>query len=668
MAAASSLLRAVSSTTMIVVFLLVLLACPFGFATAQQQQHSSSVAQQWNKALLKAIRMDLARPPVHARNLFHLSAAMWDAWVAYDDGADSGSKKTAKAIPWLHREKTSPQRASKDMTNAARHEAISYAAYRILVHRFTTSPGSGTSLPMFDELLQNLGYSVKNNATAGDSPMNLGNRIADTYIQFGLSDGANELEDYNNVFYEPINPPLFPDLSGNPTLTDPNRWQPLALEFFMDQSGNVIPGGFPDFQSAEWGVVAPFALTSENLDIYKRDGREYWVYYDPGPPPYADTTAYKEEFENVLLCSGLLDSNKSQLIDISPASRGNNRLGMNDGSGHNINPVTGQPYVPQMIPEGDYYRVLAEFWADGPDSETPPGHWFTIANKVSDHPQLVRRIGGTGPVLDTLEWDVKLYLTLGGAAHDAAIAAWSVKGWYDYIRPISAIRYLAGLGQRSDPDGLSYNPEGIALHPNAIELVTQSTIMTGAKHEHLSGFGRNVGKVAVYAWRGPDFISDPDTDAAGVGWILAENWWPYQRPSFVTPPFAAYVSGHSTFSRAAARALTEFTGSKYFPGGIGEFSGLQNEFLVFEVGPSVNVTLQWATYFDAADECGLSRIYGGIHPSADDIPGRFMGDTIGAKAVQNALRIFTSASARSTHTSATVPAAVFGIIALILTM
>ena len=29
------------------------------------------------------------------------------------------------------------------------------------------------------------------------------------------------------------------------------------------------------------------------------------------------------------------------------------------------------PYEPQMVPRGDYTRCLAEFWADGPDSETP---------------------------------------------------------------------------------------------------------------------------------------------------------------------------------------------------------------------------------------------------------------------------------------------------------
>ena len=131
-----------------------------------------------------------------------------------------------------------------------------------------------------------------------------------------------------------------------------------------------------------------------------------------------------------------------------------------------------------------------------------------------------------------------------------------------------------------------------------------------------------LGKIKLYTWKGHDYIDDPYVEAAGVGWVLAENWWPYQRPSFVTPPFAGYVSGHSTFSRAAAEVLTLFTGDAYFPGGMGEFEAIKNEFLVFEEGPSVDVVLQWATYRDASDQCSLSRIWGGIHPSADDIPGR----------------------------------------------
>ena len=90
---------------------------------------------------------------------------------------------------------------------------------------------------------------------------------------------------------------------------------------------------------------------------------------------------------------------------------------------------------------------------------------------------------------------------------------------------------------------------------------------------------------APVAWRGPDYIEDEETDTAGVGWILAENWWPYQRPTFVTPPFAGYVSGHSTYSRAAAEVLTALTGDAYFPGGMSGFEIKANEFLVFEDGP-----------------------------------------------------------------------------------
>ena len=616
------------------VLLMVMTALP---AAAQH-----SPARVWNDELLEAIRRDLARPTVHARNLFHVSAAMWDAWAAYDD----------EARGWLVNESLATSDPAAD-----RAEAVSYAAFRLLTHRFATSPGAGPSLAAFETQLQNLGYDPAITTTDGDSPAALGNRIAQAYIQFGLGDGANEAGAYENLHYSPVNAPLIPAVPGNPTLTDPNRWQPLALDFFIDQSGNPIPGGSPEFLSPEWGRVTPFSLTAADLTIYQRDGEQYWVYHDPGPPPMYGTsgeTAYKTGFEQVALWSRLLDPAQGQMIDISPASLGNNSLGSNDGGGYAANPITGLPYAPQIVPAGDYYRVLAEFWADGPDSETPPGHWFTLANYVSDHPQVVKQIAGDGPVLDDFEWDVKLYFTLGGAMHDVAIAAWGVKGWYDYIRPVSAIRFLADLGQSSDPSGPSYHPGGIQLYPDAIEVVTAASIQPGERHEHLAGPGNaNVGKIAVYAWRGPDYIADPATDTAGVGWILAENWWPYQRPTFVTPPFAGYVSGHSTYSRAAARVLSDFTGSEYFPGGLGEFEAPQDQFLVFEEGPSVDITLQWAKYFDAADECSLSRIYGGIHPPADDIPGRLMGETIGRQAMATASAYFRAGSVLSVPTLST---------------
>ena len=241
---------------------------------------------------------------------------------------------------------------------------------------------------------------------------------------------------------------------------------------------------------------------------------------------------------------------------------------------------------------------------------------------------------GQGPELDDLQWDVKTYLAMGGAVHDAAIAAWGIKGWYDYIRPISAIRGMAERGQSSHPALPRYHPAGIPLVEGYVELVRDGDALAGDNGEHL-------GKVKLYAWRGPSFIREPESDVAGVGWILAENWWPYQRPSFVTPPFAGYVSGHSTYSRAGAEVLTLVTGDPFFPGGIGEFPARKNEFLVFEDGPSVDLTLQWATYRDAADQCSLSRIWGGIHPPADDIPGRLIGENIGIAAFHLAERYFS---------------------------
>ena len=177
------------------------------------------------------------------------------------------------------------------------------------------------------------------------------------------------------------------------------------------------------------------------------------------------------------------------------------------------------------------------------------------------------------------------------------------------------------------------SPCVLPLIPGYIELVAAGDPLAGQNDEH-------VGKIKLYAWRGPDFIGNPAVDQAGVDWILAENWWPYQRPTFVTPPFAGYVSGHSTYSRAAAEVLTALTGDPFFPGGMSSFDIEANEFLVFEEGPSVDMTLQWATYRDASDQTSLSRLWGGIHPPADDIPGRVIGERVGIDAFNLARRYF----------------------------
>ncbi|MEM9023756.1 MAG: DUF6851 domain-containing protein, partial [Bacteroidota bacterium] len=574
---------------------------------ATQAQHS--VAREWNEALLHAIRNDFARPTVHARNLFHTSTAMYDAWAAFDDVAKPymlgqtihGFTCDFDSIP-----------APADV-KAAREEAMSYAAYRILTHRFRNSPGIANSQALFDSLFLTMGYDSAFHATdfSTGSAAALGNHIAECIISYGLQDGANEQNDYANQHYQPSNPTLIPVVEGNPDIVDPNRWQPLTLSVFIDQAGNVIPISTPEFLSPEWGQVSPFALQPSDLNIYQRDSTDYWVYHDPGSPCYIDTNTtgglsdeYKWGFELVSVWSSHLDPLDSVMWDISPASIGNIQDypenipdlqffydlqdGGDPGPGHAVNPTTGMAYPPQLVPRADYARVLAEFWADGPDSETPPGHWFTILNYVNDHAQFEKRYRGKGPLLDDLEWDVKAYFVMGGAVHDAAISAWGVKGWYDYLRPISALRFMADRGQATDPNMPRYHPAGIQLVPGFIELIQVGDPLAGAGNI-------NVDKIKVKAWRGPDYINDPQQDVAGVDWILAENWWPYQRPTFVTPPFAGYVSGHSTFSRAAAEVMTLLTGDPFFPGGVGEFHAPKDNFLVFERGPSVDVTLQWAT-------------------------------------------------------------------------
>lgn len=616
-------------------------------------QHS--VARLWNEAALAAIRADYARPTVHARNLFHLAIAMYDAWAVYEEEARPyllGNELTTYSCPF---EGMSNWPADRQ---AAQEIAISYAAYRFLCFRFVNSPGAESSLPSFDALFDSLGYDPAYTSLdySNGQPAALGNYIAYCLMNYGHYDGANEQNDYANTHYLPVNPPLVFYATGNPDIINYNRWQPLAFESFIDQSGHHLPLSTPPFLSPEWGAVSPFALQESDLQIYQRDSFDYWVYHDPGPPPYLDTTtvgglseAYKWGNALVAVWSGHLDASDSTIIDISPASIGNlsdypstmeelpdfyNFLEGGDNSpGHVLNPHTGAPYAPQLVKRADYARVLAEFWADGPDSETPPGHWFTILNYVSDHPDCEKRFRGQTEVLTDLAWDVKAYLALGGAVHDAAIAAWGIKGWYDYIRPISAIRAMAALGQSTDPNLMSYHPGGIHLVPAAIELVTSDDVLAVQDSQ-------NIGKIKLFAWRGPDYIDNPNTDEAGAAWILADNWMPYQRPTFVTPPFAGYVSGHSTFSRAAADVLSLFTGDDFFPGGMGAFNVARNDFLVFEQGPSQDLVLQWATYRDAADQCSLSRIWGGIHPPADDIPGRLIGSIIGQDAFAKAETYF----------------------------
>jgi len=124
-------------------------------ATAATEHPEWSVARRWDEALLDAIRRALPNPPVHARNLYHLSAAMWDAWATYDTTADGvffAEKHSASNVA------------------AARDEAVSYAAYRVLTARFIKAVGGEESLSEFADVMDSLCYRLDVASAEGDMP------------------------------------------------------------------------------------------------------------------------------------------------------------------------------------------------------------------------------------------------------------------------------------------------------------------------------------------------------------------------------------------------------------------------------------------------------------------------------------------------------------------
>lgn len=131
-------------------------------------------------------------------------------------------------------------------------------------------------------------------------------------------------------------------------------------------------GTFQKYLAPHWGLVTAFAL-SPNYE------------FRPEPPPMYPKGLYLKDADQILHFSAQLD---------------------------------------------DLKKVIAEYWADGPGSETPPGHWNLFAQFVSE------RDG------HTLDQDVKLFFALGNALLDASIAVWDCKRFYDYLRPVSAVAFL----------------------------------------------------------------------------------------------------------------------------------------------------------------------------------------------------------------------------------
>ncbi|MGE5757187.1 MAG: vanadium-dependent haloperoxidase [Planctomycetaceae bacterium] len=228
------------------------------------------------------------------------------------------------------------------------------------------------------------------------------------------------------------------------------------------------PPGFAPALDPQWGQVTPFALASGSQ-------------FRPGPPPALTSPEYAAALDQA------------------------ERLGASDSTTRTADQTQ-----------------IALFWADGAGTETPPGHWNTIAERVA----LERH--------DSLAKDARIFALLDITLADAAIACWDAKYTYDLWRPAAAIRTTA----------------------------------------------------------------DP-------GWT----------PLLVTPPFPSYFSGHSTFSAAATAVL----------------SGIYGPNTAFTTTSDAlpGVTRSFPSFQAAAEEAGMSRIYGGIHYQFDNQAGLAVGRQIG---------------------------------------
>jgi hypothetical protein len=213
--------------------------------------HGKSIARLWDEAAVQALRAGDVAAPVQARDLFDLSTAMRDAWVAEKASAPD-----------------------------AQEAAISYAAYRLLVWRASVGSNLSKTFAGLTERLQSLCYSPAFTDTAGDSPAALGNRIAAAAIAAGRHDGSLEALHYIDASYVPMNGPLVVSETGS-TVHDPTFWQPLALGQVAANGLAPIPAKIQRFVGAQWGNVRSFAKGQP---------------IDPGPPPFGDPTAasYKQ--------------------------------------------------------------------------------------------------------------------------------------------------------------------------------------------------------------------------------------------------------------------------------------------------------------------------------------------------------------------------------------
>jgi hypothetical protein len=358
---------------------------------------------------------------------------------------------------------------------------------------------------LFDAQMSAMGLDASNTTTQTNTAEGVGNQAAANLLAFRHADGSNQKGNLASGAYADYTGYIPVNGVGSTTAKGAIN-DPNRWQPLQFTNGRT-----PGFMVPHWGRVKSFSL-ADNTALRPQISL-----------PSFGTAAYKDQADEVL------------------------------GFTANLT---------------DEQKVIAEYWANGPGSETPPGTWNLFAQQIS------RRDG------HSLEQDIKMFMMLGNAMLDASIVCWDCKRHYDSPRPITAIR----------------------------------TLYSG---QTIKGF------------TGP---------SSGIGDMPGDLWLPYQPGTFITPPFAEFTSGHSTFSAAGAEILRKFTGSDSFGG---SFTAAARSMLTQQGVPAADLTLSWTTFTSAAEQAGMSRLYGGIHFMAGNIYGKTSGRKVAASVWDRAQALFT---------------------------
>ena len=414
-----------------------------------------------------AIRIDLPRPPVHARNLFHLSAVMWDAWATYD-----------KAIPLLHRE-----RHTAGDVAAARVEAISYAAYRLLLHRYQSQVGGAVSAACFRAFMQKLA-PIPTTPPPPATPAR--HRQPHRRHRHRRHPGGRRQRTNNyadTTGWTPVNRPGHRRRRHH--AQDPSIWQQLNLAVAETQNGIVTMAGVQKYigSTPAWCRPSPWCARARP-DLLR-----------PAAPPHLRLARHEG--------TGWSTSSEDRRARhpgrrdhrYLPGACGNNPSAPTTAGGTAKNPP------PARRTRRRACRAATSRGSWRSSGRTAPFRDRPATGTCSPSTSPTRpasRASWAAPARRSTRsrWDVKVHLALNGAVHDAAIAAWGAQAQVPR-HPAHLPGRALGLGRSSVQGAPALQTRTACRSSPAHRLVRPSRRPPGSA---TPTWPATVGGVAVRSW------------------------------------------------------------------------------------------------------------------------------------------------------------------------